>query len=264
MYETEPAVAAGIKASGVPRKDIFITTKLWCNNHHPEDVEKACDESLKKLETDYIDLYLVHWPNAFERGDEKFPKHADGKPKVANIDFLDTWKAMEKLNKSGKAKAIGISNFSNAELDRLLKSCEIKPAAHQIELHPYLQQKAFLKKHHDLGIHITAYSPFGNSNPIYTSGQSIPQLIQDPELAKIGAKYGKTGAQTALAWGINNGVSVIPKSKTPSRIKANYEGDFKLSAEDLAEIAKLDKKMRFNDSSEDFGYDFFTDLDGKA
>lgn len=248
----------------MPRKEIFLTTKLWANSHHPDDVEPAMDASLKDLQTDYVDLYLIHWPNSFERGAELFPKLANGKPATTNIDFVDTWKAMEKLVKNGKAKAIGVSNFSKAELARLIENAEIKPAAHQIELHPYLQQKDFVKLHKDLGIHITQYSPFGNSNPFYAKGASVPQLIQDPKLAEIGKKYNKTGAQVALAWGITLGHSVIPKSKTPARIRANYEGDFKLEPADMEAIAALDKKLRFNDSSVEFGYDFFTDLDGAS
>jgi alcohol dehydrogenase (NADP+) len=165
--------------------------------------------------------------------------------------------------KSGKAKAIGISNFSKAEIEKLLANSDVVPAAHQLELHPYLAQTEFTKWNQSKGIHITAYSPFGNSNPTYTKGQEIPQLIQDPELAKIGEKYGKTGAQTALAWAVAQGWSVLPKSKTESRIKANFEGDFKLSAEDVAAVTKLDKKLRFNDPSESFNWAFYADLDGK-
>jgi len=261
-YGTEPACAKGIKKSGIPRSEIFITTKLWNNSHHPEDVEKACDASLKDLDTDYLDLYLMHWPSPFKRGDSMFPKKND-KVETGDTDYVDTYKAMEKLVKNGKCKAIGISNFSKAELERLISKCDIVPAAHQMECHPYLAQHEFAKFHEEKGIHITQYSPFGNQNEIYSSGQNMGKLMDDPVLVEIGKKYGKNGAQVALAWGIAKGRDVIPKSKTPSRIKANLEGDFKLDGEDVKKIDGLDKKMRFNDPSGNFGWEFYKDLDGK-
>ena len=205
----------------------------------------------------------MHWPSAFKTGDKLFPKSGD-KVETENIDYIDTWKAMEALVEKGKARAIGISNFSKAEVERLCDSAFIIPAAHQFENHPYLAQSDFDALHNSKGIHITQYSPFGNSNPIYTKHDSVGRLIEDPVLAEIGRKYSKNGAQVALAWGIAKGRSVIPKSKTPSRIKANLEGDFKLEPEDVKKIDALDKKMRFNDPSGSFGYEFYTDLDGKA
>jgi alcohol dehydrogenase (NADP+) len=171
---------------------------------------------------------------------------------------------MEKLVEKGKCRAIGISNFSRAEIERLLRQSSTVPAAHQFENHPYLAQHSFDAFHKSKGIHITQYSPFGNQNEIYDSGKNMGKLIEDPVLVEIGKKYNKNGAQVALAWGIAKGHSVIPKSKTPSRIKANLEGDFKLDAEDVKKIDGLDKKMRFNNPSESFKYRMFADLDGKA
>ncbi|KIX04925.1 uncharacterized protein Z518_05796 [Rhinocladiella mackenziei CBS 650.93] len=262
IYGTEPSVAKGIKRSGVPRSDIFITTKLWNNSHHPDDVEKACDASLKDLDTDYIDLYLMHWPSPFARGNELRPKK-DNQILTGDTDYVDTYQAMEKLVANGKCKAIGVSNFSRAEMDRLLRESSIIPAAHQLECHPYLQQPEFVSWHHSQGIHVTQYSPFGNSNEVYDRGKNMGKLIDDPVLQDIGRTYGKNGAQVALAWGIARGNSVIPKSKTPSRIKANLEGDFKLGPEDVKKIDALDKKLRFNDPSKSFGWVFYADLDGK-
>ncbi|KAE8453788.1 hypothetical protein EG329_009300 [Mollisiaceae sp. DMI_Dod_QoI] len=263
IYGTEPMVGAAIQKSGIPRSELFITTKLWNNDHSPERVEPALDASLKALGLDYIDLFLMHWPSAFAPGDNKFPKNKEGKTIVADISYIDTWKAMEKLIKTGKTRAIGVSNFSKAEMEHLLREASIPPAAHQIECHPWLQQKDFCEWHKKNGIHVQHYSPFGNQNQIYDSGKNMGQLMDDPVLVEIGKKYNKTGAQVALAWGITRGHSVLPKSKTPSRIKSNLEGDFKLDAEDMEKIGAIDKKLRFNDPSGSFGYQFYTDLDGK-
>ncbi len=190
------------------------------------------------------------------------PKKND-KIQTGDTDYVDTWKAMEKTLKSGKTKAIGISNFSKAELERLLKESTVVPAAHQIECHPWLQQHSFTAFHKSKGIHVQQYSPFGNQNAIYSSGQNMGKLIDDPTIVEIGKKHGKNGAQVALAWGIANGHSVLPKSKTPERIRSNLAGDFKLDKEDLDKLNTIDKKLRFNDPSGNFGWDFYTDLDGK-
>lgn len=125
IYGTEPAVGEAIRKSGIPRSEIFVTTKLWNNSHHPDDVEAAFNASLKDLGTDYVDLYLIHWPSPFARGDSPFPKDDNGKVIPGDTDYVETYKALEKLYKSGKAKAIGVSNFSKAELERLIEETSV-------------------------------------------------------------------------------------------------------------------------------------------
>lgn len=176
MYGTEPAIGAALKKSGIPRSELFITTKLWNNAHDPKDVEPALDASLKDLGTEYVDLYLMHWPSAFKPGPELMPKK-DGKMVTADIDYVDTYKAMEKLLETGKTKAIGVSNFSRTELERLLSRVSVVPAAIQMELHPWLQQKQFCKFIRSKGIHITQYSPFGNQNESYDKGKHLGKLM---------------------------------------------------------------------------------------
>ncbi|KAJ5251646.1 hypothetical protein N7489_002056 [Penicillium chrysogenum] len=262
-YGTEVAVGKAIKQSGIPRNEIFVTSKLWNNKHHPDDVGPALQASLDDLGMEYLDLFLMHWPVAFKRGDDPFPSDKDGNLITDDIDYLDTYKAMEGLVKSGKAKAIGVSNFSQREIERILANATIKPAVHQMEMHPWLQQKEFFKFHRMHGIHVTQYSPFGNQNEIYGSREDHGQLVNDKTLVEIGKKYGKTSNQVALAWGIAHGRSVIPKSKSPERITQNFDIAFELEPEDIEKIDSIDKKLRFNDSSKDFGYELFTGLDGK-
>jgi diketogulonate reductase-like aldo/keto reductase len=171
---------------------------------------------------------------------------------------------MENLLPSGNTKAIGISNFSRAELERLLEETSVVPAVHHMELHPWLQQKSFIDLHREKNIHVTQYSPFGNQNEIYDNDKIATKLMDDPMLVKIGMKYGKSGAQVALAWGIAHGRSVLPKSKTPSRIESNLQGDFVLDNLDVEAIDASDKKLRFSDPSGFFPGNYFADLDGKA
>ncbi|KAI8313698.1 hypothetical protein K4K61_007132 [Colletotrichum sp. SAR11_59] len=270
-YGTEEQVGRGIRRSGVSRDELFITTKLWCNSHHPDDVEPALDDSLRDLGVDYVDLYLMHYPFAFKPGPDFMPMGPDGKIIPDSTDFVDTWKAMEKLLLTGKVKAIGVSNFSQLELERILKDCSVVPAIHQTELHPYLQQKGFVDWQESKGIKIMQFSPSGNLNTFYRDVSwakdvaQMARLIDHPILQAIAKKHGKSPIQIALAWGVVNGRCVIPKSTIEWQIKENLEADsIPLDEEDLQQIAKMDQQARFNDPTELFGYKLYVGLDGAA
>jgi len=171
---------------------------------------------------------------------------------------------MEKLLETGKVKAIGVSNFSKNELESLLKSAKVKPAVHQFETHPYLQQQAFVDWHKQQGILVTAYSPFGNQNKIYDEGAKVNPLIEHPIITKIATKHKTTGAVVALAWGIKRGTAVVPKSVNEGRIKGNMEClKVELDEADMKEIAKMNGPHRFNNPT-NWEKKFFSDLEGAA
>lgn len=255
IYGNEKEVGEGIRRSGVDRKEIWVTSKVWNNSHKAEDVPKAYQQTLDDLGLEYLDLYLVHWPCAFKSGSDKFPKDTDGTIAVEQVDFLETWKAMEELKKAGKVKNIGISNFSKKEAERLLASATIKPAVIQMEVHPHLALVDYISWLQGQGLHVTAYSSFGDMNPFYRK-VGEPSLVEESVVKQIAEKHGKTPFQVLLSWGVARGLSVIPKSSNPIRVKENSEL-FTLSKEELEQINALDKNKRYNNPSERFKYTLF-------
>ncbi|KAJ0119632.1 ldehyde reductase 1 [Diaporthe amygdali] len=254
VYDNEKEVGEGIKASGIPRKDIFLTSKLWNTHHKGEDVEKAVDISLADLQTDYLDLYLIHWPVSFRRinDTERFP--IDEKTfgaDVIDVPIIETWRAMEALVKKGKIRTIGVSNFSIAKINEIWDAAEIKPAVNQVELHPYFAQPELVKWCQDKGIVVEAYSPLGNN--IY----SLPMAIEDPTVIQLAEKLGKTPGQVVLSWVVQRGIVVLTKSVTPSRIKSNLEV-FELPADALEKVNSLDRNHRYNLPAR-LGVDIFGD-----
>ncbi|XP_037324581.2 aldo-keto reductase family 1 member A1-B isoform X1 [Pungitius pungitius] len=227
------------------REDVFITSKLWNNRHHPEDVEPALLKSLKDLKLEYLDLYLIHWPYAFQQGDAPFPKKEDGTLLYDDIDYKLTWASMEKLVEKGLVRSIGLSNFNSRQIDDVLSVASIKPTVLQVESHPYLSQGELLAHCRDRGLVMTAYSPLGSSDRAWKHPDE-PVLLQERVMSSLGEKYKKSPAQIILRWQSQRGVVTIPKSVTESRIKENIQVfDFTLEAEEMQSIEALNRGWRY-------------------
>jgi 2,5-diketo-D-gluconate reductase A len=216
MYRNEDGVGAGIAASGVARDDVFVTTKLANDAHGHDNAITALEGSLRRLGFDHVDLYLIHWP---------LP-HKD--------NFVRTWQGFEDLLRAGKARAIGVSNFQPAHLDRLAEESATVPAVNQIELHPALQQTELRAYHQEHGIATEAWSPLAQA-----------EVLEDPVLTDLAEKHGRTAAQVVLRWHLQLGNIVFPKSSSPERIKQNIDVfGFELDDEDMTAIGKLDEGRR--------------------
>jgi 2,5-diketo-D-gluconate reductase A len=210
-YGNEEGVGEGINAAGVARTDLFVTTKLASQDHGYDEALKAFEKSLDRLGLAYVDLYLIHWPRAWENR------------------YVETWRAFQRIKEEGRARSIGVSNFTQAHIQRLIDETGVVPAVNQIELHPRFQQKDMRQFHDQLGIVTQSWSPLGRGH------------LQDNEIVtELASKYGKSWAQIVIRWHLDSNLSVIPKSVTPERIRQNFDVfDFQLAPEDVARINEL-------------------------
>jgi 2,5-diketo-D-gluconate reductase A len=215
MYGNEKQVGEAIRTSGIERGNIFVTSKLNNGFHQPDDARKAFETTLLELGFDYVDLFLIHWP---------LPTLYDG-------DFVLTWKTLEEFHRDGRARSIGVSNFQIDHLERLAAQTDIVPAVNQIEVHPYFTNQAVRSYGQEHQIATEAWSPLAQG-----------KVLEDPTIARLAHKVGKTRAQVVLRWHIQRGDIVFPKSVTPSRMKENFElFDFELGSTDIATISALDR-----------------------
>ncbi|KAH0535384.1 aldo-keto reductase family 1 member B1-like [Cotesia glomerata] len=243
--EIGDAIRAKIEEGVVKREDLFITSKLWNTYHKTESVEKGIRKSLTNFGLDYLDLYLIHWPIAYQETDDLFPVNPDGTPAAIDTDYLDTWKGMEGVFEKGLAKNIGVSNFNSEQITRLLANCKIKPVTNQVECHPYLTQQKLSAFCKERDIVITAYAPLGSRDRPWAKPEE-PILLDNPQLIEMAKKYNKTTAQIVIRYQIDRGHIVIPKTSTKNRLTENFSVfDFKLSEEDMAFINGMDVGGRF-------------------
>lgn len=215
-YRNEGGVGEALRASGLDRGELFITTKCWNEDQGYEQAKRACRASLERLELSHLDLYLIHWP---------VPAHDL---------YVETWKAFAELQQEGLVRTIGVSNFEAEHLELLIAETGVTPAINQVELHPYFQQVGLRREHERLGVLTEAWSPLG---------QGLE--LEDPAIAEIAQAHGKTPAQAIIRWHLQIGNVVIPKSATPSRIRENIDVfDFELSEQELQSLAALDAGRR--------------------
>ena len=215
MYGNEKEVAQGIRDAGLDRGEVFVTSKLNNGFHKPDDARRAFDDTLKKLDSDYVDLFLIHWP---------LPTLYDG-------DFVSTWKVFEEFARDGRARSIGVSNFQVAHLQRLADDAETVPSVNQIEVHPYFGNEEVRGYGREHGIATEAWSPIAQG-----------RVLDDPVINRIAEARDRSAAQVVLRWHIQRGDIVFPKSVTPERVKANFElFDFELNESDMDAISALDK-----------------------
>jgi Aldo/keto reductases, related to diketogulonate reductase len=248
--EVGQAIAEAVCSGTVARSDLWLTSKIWNDAHAPKHVRPALEQTLANLRTDFLDLYLIHWPVAFAPG-VLFARKKEEFVPLLDLPILETWQAMEACVTAGLVRHIGVCNFSVAKLDDLCRQAGIRPEMNQIELHPYLQQQATLDFCKEHGILVTAYSPLGSGDrPTAMKKANEPTLLDNPVVLQVAAKHGATPAQVLLAWGLTRKTVVIPKSVNPERLRQNLAAaEVLLDDRDMAAIAALDRGYRFVDGS---------------
>jgi diketogulonate reductase-like aldo/keto reductase len=241
-YRTETQVGEAMqevfKEGKIEREEVFVATKLWNSNHRPERVKPAFEASLKRLQLDYVDLYLIHTPFAFQPGDDQDPRDESGQVIYDDgVTLLDTWRALESLVDEGRCKAIGLSDVNVEKAKGIVEAARIKPAVIHVESHPYLPEWELLEFCNQNSIVLQAFAALGHS--------SEPRLLDDPVITSIAKKFNKTPAQVLLAWAVQRGTALLTTSKTPSRIKENFDLST-LPKDAVEEISGIQTRQRFN------------------
>jgi alcohol dehydrogenase (NADP+) len=254
VYGNEPevgeAIGAAIAAGEVKREELWITSKLWCNAHGRDNVEPALRRTLADLGLEWLDLYLIHWPVPIKPG-VAFPASGSDLLPAEQVPLADTWAGMEAAQEAGLTRHIGVSNFSSRKLHDLIAHCRIRPEVNQVERHPLLQQSGLLADCTAAGVHVTAYSPLGSGDrPAALKAADEPVLLENPVIGAIAAEHGCSPAQVLIAWHLQSGISTLPKSVNPSRLRENLAAaEIELSSADLARIGELDQHLRLVDGS---------------
>ncbi|XP_067392232.1 prostaglandin-E(2) 9-reductase-like isoform X1 [Emydura macquarii macquarii] len=257
MYENEEAIGRAIRekiADGtVKREEIFYTGKLWSTFNAPEMVQSALEKSLKSLQFDYIDLYIIHTPLSLKPGDDLLPVDGNGKLIFDNVDLCATWEAMEACKDAGLVKSIGVSNFNRRQLEMILNKpgLKYKPVCNQVECHPYLNQRKLLEFCKSKNIVLVAYSALGSHRDERWVDQSTPLLLEDPVLNALAKKYNRSPALVAMRYQLQRGVVVLAKSFTRKHIEDNFKVfDFQLTEEDMKDIDSLNQNLRYDPCSQ--------------
>jgi len=257
--EIGEAFTTAFQQNLIKRENLWVTSKLWNTAHKSEDVIPALKQTLKDLQLDYLDLYLIHWPVAFRPDLEGFPENNEDFLSLDEVPIIETWEAMLEAKKQGLVKHLGVSNFSVAKLKDLMDKTDDQPEMNQVELHPFLQQDELLSFCHKNDIHLTAYSPLGSGDrSAQMKADDEPSLLDNAVIKDIASKHKATAAQVLIAFHLHRHTAVIPKSTNPDRIKENLKSEnLRLDDEDMNKIKALDKHYRYVNGK------FFETSDGK-
>lgn len=254
IYQNEKEIGRALSetfaAGNVTRKQVWLTSKLWNSDHAPAEVQPALERTLRDLQVEYLDLFLIHWPVVFKPG-VVFARNGSEYLDLEAMPISETWKALEACVAKGLTRYIGVCNFSRPKLERLVEQAMVKPVMNQVEMHPYLQQNDLLAYCQREDIQVTAYSPLGSGDrPAGMKKRDEPRLLDNPVIAAVAARHNTTPAQVLLAWALERGTLAIPKSVNPERLRQNLAAaELRLDEEDVAAIAALDCHYRYVDAS---------------